>query len=51
MVIEEGDLTVENSENLHQRVLIVAQNDFYPNTIKVAQAIAQGIPIVPFKWI
>ncbi len=50
IIVDEGDID-QFSEMVEQRLLVVQSDDFYPNTIKVAQAIAQKIPIVSFNWI
>lgn len=50
LTFEEGEINLSN-ENKSQYVLVIKESDYIPNTLKVAQAIAIGMPIVPFEWI
>ena len=50
IVLKEGD--IDTSKLDHQsKILVIQQSDYIPNTLKVAQAIALRMPIVPYAWI
>jgi len=45
--LKEGNIEVSDKA----RILVIQSSDYIPNTLKVAQAIALKIPIVPFAWV
>ena len=50
IVLREGDIDTSKIDQ-ESKVLVIQQSDYIPNTLKVAQAIALGMPIVPYAWI
>ena len=49
--IDDKELETTPSNPLEQRILVIHKDDYLPNTLKVAQAIALKIPIVSFNWV
>jgi len=50
ILIDPGEIET-SQESLNQRILVISESNYLPNTLKVAQSIALRIPIVPYEWV